>query len=229
MKVSTQAWIIAHRGASKEVKENTLGAFRRAIERGAHCLEVDVHLTKDGIPICRHDFAVGPDCKLVSELTVKELKERAEGTPTLEQLLSVNRGSVELFVELKSEGCRDPSQLVRAVTELLAFYGGFGNTQPFAGSFSASILRELVGVWPHDKMVGIVEYASEIDPLLAHRPAILAMEAALATPQRVQNLQQQGIKVWCWTVDDEVKARQLLDCGVQGIITNDPHKLLSVI
>ncbi len=224
-------WVIAHRGASQEMPENTLAAFKRAIEIGAHCLEVDVHLSKDGVPVCRHDAALGPDCAMLSELTVKDIKRRTEqvrATPTLEQLLSMVRSNIHLFIELKSEGCHSPRRLVTAVTELLSYYRGFATHQPFIGSFSATILRELQGRWPVEKTVGIAEFERDVPNLMAFKPAIIALDhrLALACSQR---LIPPGTTVWSWTVDDIGIAQQLISKGVTGIITNDPRTMVQML
>jgi glycerophosphoryl diester phosphodiesterase len=227
MTVLTQPWIIAHRGASKEAPDNTLESFRKAIDIGAHCLEVDVHLTRDQIPICCHDFTVGPYCKPIALMTVKELQALDSSIPTLEQLLSLDRGSIELFIELKSEGCLCPKALVKTVLDLCEHYKGFGNPQPFLGSFSAAILKELEGRW--SKTVGVTESITEGNALSAYQPQILAIEASLATADYIQSLQQRGFKVWSWTIDDPVKAQSLFHAGINGIITNDPRNILQLI
>ena len=52
---------IGHRGAKRELRENTLAAFRRAFERGADAVELDVHATRDGVVVIHHDAELGPE------------------------------------------------------------------------------------------------------------------------------------------------------------------------
>lgn len=222
-------WIIAHRGASAEAPDNSLLAFKKAIEMGAHCLEVDVHLSKEGIPICSHDFALGPNCALLSELSVPQIKERTEGTgqvPTLEQLLSLDRCNVQLFIELKSEGCQNIVRLVEAVVDLLAYYTHFSRHQPMIGSFSRSIIRELSSRWPREHLVGIAEFKCDVEAFLPLQPGFIAMDCEMVRPEIVAEICHSGVKVWSWTVDDVAQARQLVGLGVSGIITNNPRLML---
>ena len=76
-------WVIAHRGASAELPENTLPAFERAIELGADFVELDVHAAADGSLVVCHDPPRG-------------------GEPTLEAALEVLRGRIGIMCELKT-------------------------------------------------------------------------------------------------------------------------------
>lgn len=117
----------AHRGlhdASKGVPENSLAAFRAAVEHG-YGAELDVHLTRDGRLAVIHDNSLlrtaGADV-LVSQLTAQELAQyRLEGTqepiPFLEQVLPLFSGRAPVIVELKVEG--NAAALARAACDLL--------------------------------------------------------------------------------------------------------------
>jgi glycerophosphoryl diester phosphodiesterase len=76
-------WVIAHRGASAELPENTLAAFERAIELGADFVELDVHAAPDGSPVVCHDLPRG-------------------GEPRLEEVVELCAGRIGLMCELKS-------------------------------------------------------------------------------------------------------------------------------
>ena len=103
--------IVGHRGASVHAPENTLAAFRRAIEDGAQLLECDVHLSADGHVVVMHDRTVdrtaAADSPLrsgaIGELTRAELDRvllgEGERVPSLEQLLAMT--TVPLFIEVK--------------------------------------------------------------------------------------------------------------------------------
>jgi glycerophosphoryl diester phosphodiesterase len=76
--------LIAHRGASRECRENTLPAFARALELGADGIELDVHASSDGVIVVHHDFvprAEPPTPKLagrpIAELTARELRSKS--------------------------------------------------------------------------------------------------------------------------------------------------------
>lgn len=101
--------IYAHRGASAEFPENTLIAFRRAIDIRADGIELDVHLSSDGVPVVIHDETLdrttngaGP----VDGMTADELGRldagRGEGVPTLDAVLALAAGHVHVNIEIKS-------------------------------------------------------------------------------------------------------------------------------
>jgi glycerophosphoryl diester phosphodiesterase len=109
-------WIIAHRGASEEEPENTLRAFRRAIELGADMVELDVHQSRDGHLVVIHDGRVDATTDgrgEVAALTLAELRRldagRGERIPTFEEVLLLAREGCGLYVELKGAGTAGPA------------------------------------------------------------------------------------------------------------------------
>jgi len=70
--------VVAHRGASGEVAEHTLAAYRRAVELGADALECDVRLTADGVPVCVHDRRVDRTSNGRGPVSVLELADLGE-------------------------------------------------------------------------------------------------------------------------------------------------------
>ncbi len=112
--------ILGHRGASAYAPENTLIAFERAFELGADGIELDVTLTRDGIPVVIHDDRVDRTTNgngLVSEMTVEEIqrldaggsfnvKFRGEKIPTLEKVLAYVPADKIVNVELKTLALR---------------------------------------------------------------------------------------------------------------------------
>jgi len=98
--------IIAHRGASAYAHENTLEAFRIAIEMNADMIETDVRKTSDGVMVLHHDDHI--ENKLIRELTFIEASgaalDRGYILPTLEETLQFVLGKIKLDLELKEEG-----------------------------------------------------------------------------------------------------------------------------
>ncbi|MBU6283841.1 glycerophosphodiester phosphodiesterase, partial [bacterium] len=107
---------MAHRGASAECPENTLVAFRRAMELGANMIECDLQLTADGHVVVFHDWSLerttdGSGTVRDQPLAVlrsldagswKEPRFAGERVPTLEEALDATAGRVGLNLELKS-------------------------------------------------------------------------------------------------------------------------------
>ena len=92
--------IIAHRGANREAPENTIPAFERSLEMGAHGIELDVHVTRDNVPVVHHD-PVLPDGGRIDRLLSADLERRTDA-PTLVQVLDLVNGRCRLYIEIKA-------------------------------------------------------------------------------------------------------------------------------
>ena len=127
----SRPYLMAHRGNKVACPENTLAAFRQALDDGADILETDLHLTADGIFVCIHDATVdrttdgsGP----VAEQTLAELKTlsaacgrakfEAERIPTLAELAGFLPNDVALGLELKTDRFLEPEVCRRLGAEL---------------------------------------------------------------------------------------------------------------
>lgn len=99
---------IAHRGYPGKAPENTLSSFQLAYDLSYTHLELDVHLSKDGIPVLMHDFSVDRMTNgngLIRDYTLEELKQLKVGgvetIPTLEEALHMLKGKMSILVEMK--------------------------------------------------------------------------------------------------------------------------------
>jgi glycerophosphoryl diester phosphodiesterase len=113
--------LIGHRGAPREFLENTIPAFRRAFERGADAVELDVHATADGEVVVHHDPTIGRGASsyvghAIAELAWAQLRavrlDGEVGIPTLPQVLETVPAGKRVYVEIKGEGIEE---LVAAV------------------------------------------------------------------------------------------------------------------
>ena len=108
--------LIGHRGASACVPENTLASFLKAVELGCDAVEMDVHLSQDGVPVVIHDDTVNrtTDGKgRVENLTLAQLQLLDAGSgeciPTLQEVLDALRGKVRhVFIEIKDKALAVP-------------------------------------------------------------------------------------------------------------------------
>src|SRR5262245_29247221 len=111
--------IVAHRGASSTRPENTLASFEEAIALGAQIVELDIRLSRDGVPVVMHDPVVDRTTDgtgFVHELTAAEIASlrvgKEERVPTFAEVLEVASGRAALAVEIKSipgEPAYDPA------------------------------------------------------------------------------------------------------------------------
>jgi len=144
-------FVVAHRGAPGEEPENTLRSFRRAIELGVDFIECDVHLSKDGHIVVIHDDTVDRTTDgqgKVKELTLSYLKSLDAGKgfsiPTLEEVLSLSKGKVQVIVELKAAGTAEP--VVRMVEKLNM------SKEVVISSFFTELLREIKEISPEQRI-----------------------------------------------------------------------------
>ena len=214
--------IYGHRGAPAEFPENTLAGFQRAIDLGVHGIELDVHLSKDGVAVVCHDEtldrttnAKGP----ISDYTAAELREVDAGdgeyVPTLLEVLEMVGDSLHVDIEVKANAAG------AAVLE---------DVQKVEG------LRWLVSSFDWDVLRFVREQDAEADLwVLTMGATDDAIETynelnagALAIWQKAVNeevaafLKDQSIPWWPWTVNDPDRAKQMFDWGAIGICTDNP-------
>ncbi|MBB3566111.1 glycerophosphoryl diester phosphodiesterase [Rhizobium sp. BK491] len=215
--MSKLAWLterpVAHRGyhdMNKEVWENTLSAFSRAIEAG-FAIECDLHYASDGVPVVFHDDDLQRVCNLpgeVRERTSAELGLLSIGgtndkIPTLKQLLQLCGGKVPLVLELKGrEG--DDEGFAESVLEVLEGYKGYVALMSF-DHWLLKDLKALEAPYP----VGLTAEGNKPETFFQHDEAMhLGLDfisyfyGHLPNPF-VTAQRQRGIPVITWTVRDE--------------------------
>lgn len=219
--------LLAHRGASAALPENTLGAFALAAEQGADGIELDVHLSADGVPIVIHDADLarttdgsGP----VAELTAAEIQmfDAGDGdkVPTLDDVFQAFGPRFLYNVEIKSGGWRD-SGVEAAVADLIASYSL--ETRVVVSSFNAASVRRARQYMTRSVGLGWLHYVAwkkwtvAVLPATSVHPHFSLVDAAYMAWARERNLQ-----VNVWTVDDPAEFDRLAALGVHAIITNDP-------
>ncbi len=214
--------IIAHRGASHERPENTLAAFTRAVEAGADGVELDVHLTADGVLVVHHD-AVPHDAprpelehRDIQSLTFEELsafRVRGEPIPTLREVIDAVGASLIIYCELKGAGT------AAAAVKLLA--DAKGNAAVHA--FDHRQIAEARRLAP-DIARGVLEASYHIvptDTMASVDARDLWQAAELIDRDMVEAVHARGGRVVAWTVDDAATMRRLAALQVDALCTND--------
>lgn len=244
-RVKIMPYIIAHRGASAELPENTLPAIKRAIELKVDFVEFDIRLSRDGIPVVFHDvttsrIATPGKRHILSDLHMSDIRQLDAGKwfhedyaghhiPHLEEILRLQRGPIGLMIEIKEE-LTEPKLIARAVVSSLRAQPQKEGCGPIlVGSFSPDILREFQRIAPDIQLIGIIKIPSKIASFLKLQLARLVIKHTLITPELVNDLKQKEIEVWSYTIDHPSEAKQFIEWGVNGIITNDPRKILNHI
>ncbi|HUV89759.1 MAG TPA: glycerophosphodiester phosphodiesterase [Anaerolineae bacterium] len=242
---------IAHRGASAAAPPNTLAAFKKAIELGADGIEFDVHFSADGVPVVIHDFTVDATTDgsgRVADLTLAQLKQLDAGTrfdpaftgeriPTLDEVLEAVRGrrgwggELLLNVELKTTSPGD-NGLERAVITLVEQHSL--SRRVLFSSFNPFSLRRAKRIAPHIPAGLLYDQGLSL-PLRRAWLAFLAPHEArhphykMVDARYMAWARRRGYRVNTWTVDDPAEMRRLVGLGVNGIITNVPDVLRSVL
>lgn len=222
--------IIAHRGASRERPENTLAAFRRAMELGADGVELDVRRTGDGLLAVHHDAAL-PDLGPLCERTLAELREVRPALPTLEESLDACAPML-VNIEIKNfprDPDHDPTERVAAaVVDLL--HGRGGHDRVLVSSFSLDTIDRVRALDPaiptgfltmpaFDPVEGAVLAAGHGHGAVHPFVLALAGERAAAVVEQAHALE---VAVNVWTVNDPAELRRLAAAGVDALITDVP-------
>ncbi|TXK42503.1 glycerophosphodiester phosphodiesterase family protein [Nonomuraea sp. C10] len=234
---------VAHRGASAYAPENTIGALKLAARQGADMFELDVQETKDRALILMHDTtltrttdveSVFPDRSpwQVGDFTLAEIRRLDAGSwfgpsfagtrvPTLRQALkAMNRTGLGLLLEIKAPELY-PGIERRTVLELRRSWPGPVVVESFDWDSMRTFHRlmpdvpvGLLGTPTADELAGLAEFAGQVNP--PYRDL---------TPGYVEAVQELGMQVFTWTVDDPEIMRRLVSYRVDGIITNRPDVL----
>ena len=229
--------ITAHRGASAAAPENTMAAFRAAMEAGATYAELDVQHTRDLQLIVLHDgdvMRMGDDPRKVNELTAAELaaidigRKRdaafaGEHPPTLEQVIDLVRGRMKINIELKYN-VADPG-LAPAVVDLLRREDFLD--QVVITSLDYAALKQVESIEPRLVTGHIVTAA--IGNVVRTEADFVSLNAAQATPSLVRRAHAAGKDVHVWTVNQPEVMLRMIERGVDNIITDDPALLARVI
>ena len=228
--------IFAHRGASGYAPENTLEAFRLAMEQGADGMELDVHLTKDGEVVVIHDETLDRTSNghgNVRDYTLEELKkfsfhnhmEKYQGVqiPTLKEVLNLVKNScMKVNIELKTgiywyEGIEEKTMdIVKTMgMEDRVIYSSF-NHYSIQKVLEQNSDAETAYLFS-DVPLNMEKYAKDTGVKGLH-PAVYHLKMA----DFLETYLKSGLKVRVWTVNNKEDMKMFMDAGVDAVITNYP-------
>ncbi|MES2575056.1 MAG: glycerophosphodiester phosphodiesterase family protein [Bacteroidota bacterium] len=222
---------IGHRGAAGHEPENTLIAFKKAIELGVDGIELDVHLSSDGELIVIHDETIDRTANgkgFVNELSLKELKvfkiETTQEIPTLIEVFDlVNR---RCFINIELKGTRT----ARPVTELINHYISEKNwnyNDFLVSSFDWNMLEEThildskirIGVLTEESINETLAFAKKIKAFAIHP------DYELLTNENVVLMQEDNFEVYPWTANSKAAIQKIKTFNVNGIISDFPDRI----
>ena len=239
-----RVWVIAHRGASRDHPENTHAAFEAAIAQGCDAIELDLQLSRDGVPVVYHDRTLtraGGGRRRVAELDLADLRRldaasrgaarrRGESIPTLADVLDRYSGRATLLLEIKTREGRGGDerhlQLARTVADqvrssgcerqtlLLCFDGDLLD----AAAQAAPRLRRVLNIKPPPRLPGTLR--RKLDTLWA-----VSADVRTLTPQFAAALRRCGCRLLVFTCNTPRTLRAALTAGPVGVMSDRPDWL----
>ena len=230
----------AHRGGTTAAPENSLRAFRDAVDLGYRWLETDVHATSDGVLVAFHDDDLERTCgerRTIAGSTWSSLSSaRLGGTdpiPLLDDLLD-EFPDARLNIDCKADQALEP--LIRKLRDrdLLdrVCIGSFSDRR-LARVRSEFGPRVCTSMGPREVASLALRSLSRLPvrkagPALAAQVPVTQGPVPVTTARFLRNAHALGIHVHVWTVDDPIEIARLLDLGVDGVMSDDTRALRDV-
>lgn len=230
--------ITAHRGSSKSAPENTIAALEAAIYELSDFAEIDVQETKDGIVVLCHDTTLkrftGAPVK-VSSVTYEELEKMSAGEwfsqefadekfPTLEEVMELCKGRINLNIEIKNIGAK--SEIVKKVMDLVENYDM--QEQCVITSVNMSYLIQAKEINP-DIHTGHIISAAYGDYYSNENIDFISLRSNFVNKQLVDSAHEAGKAVHAWTVNSREEIERVCLLGVDNIITDYPVRVKKII
>ena len=225
----TRVIAIAHRGEHLHHPENTLPAYRAAIEAGADFIEVDVRTTSDGKLVMMHDRTVdsmtngkGP----VKEMTfaqVRALDVHGSQAPTFDEVLQLARGKIGVYVDSKDVSAADMITAVEKydMQDKIVVYGGYQYLKDVAAQ------RPKIRIMPES--VSATACKKIIDEL---HPKVIAFDARDFTDEIIGLAKAAGADIYVdrlGAADTPAGWQDAIDRGATGIQSNKPAELVEYL
>lgn len=247
------AKIISHRGANFFAPQNTIPAFEKALEIGVDGFETDVHLTKDGVPVLCHNYTINATSNKkgnISDYTYEELCAFDFGKyfspayaktriPTVDEFLTLVASSdIEVLnIELKSPKEKEELAIVSKTLDLVCEHGLMEKL--ILSSFNPELLVEAKKYNPDCRTGLLYSPTKKVTwTTIAKDPVGFAKSIGadalhpyelFVTKKYVEKAHENGLLVNPWTVDVPKNIEKMLNCGVDGIITNHPDLVRHLI
>lgn len=235
---------ISHRGFSGYYPENTMVAFRKAIEAGCDGIETDLHMTKDGVIVICHDETIDRTTNgtgFICDYTYNELCEfdagikfsrefEGEKIPNIDEFLDyVMDKNLLINLELKNDMI-PYSELEKKVIDKVYEFGVEKNV--------------ILSSFNHYSMIRVKEYDKNIKTGLlytailykAHEyiktvgaDALHPFFSSVMNKKIVTDIKKNGIIINAYTVNEKEYMERLIELGIDGIITNYPNKLKKIL
>jgi glycerophosphoryl diester phosphodiesterase len=240
--------IIGHRGASAYYPENTMSAFRAAYEMGAEMIELDILLSKDGVPVVIHDESLERTTNgagKVMEYTYKELSKLDAGSwlgdehtgeriPSLEEVLQFAKGKVAVNIEIKTEVVSNDLRegIEEKAYEIVKKY----DMQEYV-LFSSFDYRAIAHLKELDVNIAVAllyekQQSNDKDPKeLVENYNADAFNCSYRqfSKKWAEVTSEAGIPVFVYTVNSRRRMKKMIKRGVNGIFSDKPDVLKQLV
>lgn len=230
---------VAHRGASGYFPENTRLAFEKAIEAGADMIEMDCQLTRDGHIVVFHDERLkrtagvrgtvrSKSLEQLKQLDVGQWKKksfRGERVLTLEEVLSIIAGKVDLCLDIKQFNDSQPGIEIK-ILFTLSHYDYLDQT--IFSSFNYHCLDRIRELAPEARIGVIYGKGIKEDPFGAAErlgASSIHVQKEVATRPFLDRAWEAGLDIHVWTVNKIPEMEKFAALRVQGIVSDYPEKL----
>lgn len=235
---------IAHRGFSGSYPENTMLAFKKAVEAGCDGIETDLHMTKDGVIVLCHDETIDRTTNgngFIHEYTYKELCEFDAGikygaqfcgekVPSIDEFLDyVKLKDIIVNFELKNNIIIYKELEKKVIDKIYEFNIEKNVILSSFNHYSMIRVKEIdssikTGLLYEATIYKVHEYAK-----LVGADALHPFYAAIMNENTIQDIKKKKIMINAYTVNEEKHMKKLIDLGIDGIITNYPDKLKKIL
>ncbi|MBM4306715.1 MAG: glycerophosphodiester phosphodiesterase [Deltaproteobacteria bacterium] len=237
--------VVAHRGFSGVAPENTMIAFKKAIEAGSDMIELDVRLSKDGEVVVIHDESLERTTNgkgRVIDLTLTELKKLDAGSrfhssfsgeqiPTLKEVLQLAYGQIMVNVELKSgdygrytifdlaDRALREVEMAGMVDQVI-----FSSFHPVALEKVLEKKQDVLVAYLYERHWSLPREVTEGRPF-----PILNCRKSVLTLENISRAHQEGIRIGVYTLNTEEEMERFIDLKVDAIITNHPDRFINIL
>jgi glycerophosphoryl diester phosphodiesterase len=228
--------VIAHRGASAYLPENTLAAYELAVAQAADMIEVDLHRTRDGEVVVVHDAElarIGGRGE-IADASLAEVRSLDAGAghrvPTLSELLDGFGARIALNLELKQGSRGAYAGLPALAAEGVRRRGLLGRT--LFSSFYDPVLQDLRRVEPAARIALLLSRRAPqgwVERARALGAEAVNPELPLVDRDLVETAHAEGLAVYVFTVDPLPEMQRLLGLGVDGLFTNVPDRMRQLV
>jgi glycerophosphoryl diester phosphodiesterase len=222
---------IGHRGAKGYAPENTFVSFQKALDMKVDGIELDVHLSVDGEIIVIHDETIDRTTNgngFVSALSLRELKafhiDVNHQIPTLKEVFDLVNQDCFINIELKSY---EATEKVVSLIEKYVTKKGWKYDSFLISSFDWNALQQVAFL--NDKIPIGVLTETDLDLALAFAKFIQAKSIHphfhLLTEENTAKMQEKGLQVFPWTINELEDIQKIKTFNVNGIITDFPNRI----